>query len=341
MMLTLAATLLTPKIAGAPLRAIATPAAASAIRRQLDERTHCLVAEDGRSFGMTLAAGERVPGNGWYSISTQTGGLSARELFRFYRDPRRGVVTAYTISQGAALRDRILNTRDPWNIPAQLAEVVALWGPERLAVFAVVPSTEMDKTLFLASVVKTAARGPQPNPGVAWTSGGAVGTTVLRSALNNGKVQVYALKGAKTLFRLTFDPRGGAPAKGKMETLAPRSGPPAPPIAIDRSGSRFLYRGSGGSKLFEWSGKSRPVADPPGHVLRFYYTQERLFAVAEGSGSSVDLFEASIDRRKWAKLGPYAVYGQSASERYWLVERTTDGAWFLADFAPANPSPFP
>jgi len=274
---------------------------------------------------------------------------------------------AFSMSQSKQVNARFPGLKigpDPWNVGREDADVVAALDPDHLVVFHCVgpnawpsanPEAAGDRSLFLAAAIDMRQRGAEPNRADAMAE--ATGPTypeALAFVMRKGKVDILCHNSGRAFSEFVYDPvrnqiRGRHIPPDRLLPRRYESAPLGPPWHYDFVTGRAVY----GSPhqvdkraFLEWSGKWTVISWPtPEHRVRLqghdspelvpsraFYSRGRLLAMGYPSGEDPHLFEAADDRRSWKDIGAYFFYGQSASQRYWLVEHFPERSFYLADF---------
>lgn len=278
---------------------------------------------------------------GWYPYDLSTGQIGTRDLFTFLYRPSSEQAVAFSISQS-----KLVYEAPPKSLGATLmgtktssADVVAVLNGRRL----VVASSDWSRTspnwlsIAFVGVIDLDERGNEPNVAKGAKLSGVL--TLPNSAnarLARDSIQIAFVAAPSTLVKLDWtlkelrlkNPGGNRIGLPRRQDT---------PLSLDWHRQGLVYKSAAASESPSElrGGKNIKVVSPPGAVQRMFYSRGKLFSVSSVRGQSI-LFEATPDRKRWKQLGAYTIYGQSASERYWLVQHGADRKYYLVDFGPTK-----
>lgn len=324
-------------LAGGKLIPIPTPQLVDFLENQYSRFSPAVVAEDASTFWIQLGSTkDQSLRFGWYPFDIRTGNVGFRDLFTILYKPLTTKAVLFSISQSKQVYDEPPNSLggNLRGTKTADANLVAVLNGRELVVTSSAWYRTAPKPQPIAFVGKLdlKQRGNDPNQSLGIKLSQFVTLPQgVACFLSNGKLSLALLGASYRLVRAVCQVDGTKltflsvseiklPARGDL-------------IAYDWRSGRILFSGSSDMKApLEWSGSLlKEMTTPIGVPQRLFYSNGRLYCISN-SKEGIALFAASANRKHWKELGPFLVYGQSASQRYWLVERMSDRKWFLADF---------
>jgi hypothetical protein len=310
------------------------------------------LAEDGSCVWVFTSSPALGASLGWYVCDLPGGTTPGRELVRmaFVSDP--GKVVGYTLSQ-SKLVEPYLASLKARSLTRVSSDVALSLDDKRIVV--VSSETLIDPTstgphpnsFIAAALVDVTWRGEMPPAGaylqtplqsrgerisVSYSSGVAtIAETGENSTSKNVIAYSYSVRTnqIKRLITSQFNP----PLQ--------RDGRSAVPRLYDFKSGKAFYddylepQNTRGKFWTEWdkaTNRWSRFAVPPGTPRTVLYARGRLLSSSDDSDGTLQLYEASADRKSWKLVGPYIVHARNGADDKWLVQRTTDGALFLAEF---------